>query len=83
MLGMTEKELEGQKGEGEGDRCWGRGWGGEKGILGGDRKCCRVSRAIVSTLASALSEKESREVTGLNLGITSAAVMGRDHRGQG
>lgn len=34
-------------------------------------------------MASALSEKEIREVTGLNLGITSAAVMERDRRWQG
>lgn len=66
------------EGRGRGRQEW-----GEKSILGGDRKCCRVSQALVSTLASALNEKDKREVTGLNLDITSAAVVGRDDRGKG
>lgn len=57
-----------------------------EGIVGGDRKCYSVSKAIVSTLAFALSKKESREGKGPHLGITgttSAAGMGRDCRGPG
>lgn len=69
---MTEKELEGQ------ERV--RGRRGEKELLGGDRKCYRVSRAIGSTLAFALRKKESRQGRGLPLGIrgtVSAAGMER------